>query len=101
MAEICQKVLDGFGMPAKWTLSIVVPIIKGKGDIQNCSCHRAVKLHEHEMKVVERVLEKRLHRIVTAGEMQFGPMLERRTIDAMFILRRWQQDHHAKGKKIY
>ena len=65
MAEIWQKDLDGFGMPAEWSLSIVVPIIKGKGDIRNCSCHRAVKLIEHGIKVVERVLEKRLQRIVS------------------------------------
>ena len=32
MVEICQKVLDGFTMPGEWTLSIVVPIFKGKGD---------------------------------------------------------------------
>ena len=56
MAEICQKVQDGFGMPADWALSIVVPIFKGKGDIRNCSCHRAEKLFEHGMKVVDRVL---------------------------------------------
>ena len=31
-----------------------------------------VKLLEHGMKVVEWVLEKRLHRIVTVDEMQFG-----------------------------
>ena len=30
MAEICQKVLDGFGMPAEWALSIVVQIFKGR-----------------------------------------------------------------------
>ena len=58
MAEICQKVLDGFGMPFEWALSIVATIFKGKGDIRNCSCYRAVKLFEHCMKVVERVLEK-------------------------------------------
>ena len=37
MAEICQKVLDGFGIPAEWAQSIVAPIFKGKGDITNCS----------------------------------------------------------------
>ena len=51
-------------MPAEWALSIMVPIFKGKGDIRNCSCHRAVKLLEYGVKVVERVLEKMLHRIV-------------------------------------
>ena len=54
MSEICQKVLDGFGVPDEWALSIVVPIFKGKGDIRNCSCYRAVKLLEYGVKVVER-----------------------------------------------
>ena len=72
MAEICQKVQDGFGMPAEWTLSIVVPIFKGKGDIRNCSCYRAVKLLEHGMKVVKKVFEKLLHRIVSVDEMPVG-----------------------------
>ena len=39
------------------------------------------------MKVVERVLEKMLYRIVTVDKMQFGFMPERGTIDAVFILR--------------
>ena len=56
MAEICQKVLDGFGMPVELALGIVVTIFKGKGDIRNCSCYGAAKLLEHGMKVVGRVL---------------------------------------------
>ena len=47
MAEICQKVLDGFGMPAEWALRIVVPIFKGKGYIRKRNRCRAVKLLEH------------------------------------------------------
>ena len=39
VAEIRQKVLDGFGSPAELDLSIVVPIFKGKGDIRNYSCN--------------------------------------------------------------
>ena len=56
-----EKHVDGFGMQAEWTLSIVVPIFKGKGDIRNCSRYIAVKLLEHGMKVVERMLEKRFY----------------------------------------
>ena len=33
--------------------------------------------------------------------MQFGFMPERGTIDAAFIVRRLQQEYHAKGKKLY
>ena len=52
-------------MPAEWALSIVVPIIQGKGDIRSSSCYRAVKLLEHGMKVVERVFVKVLQKIVS------------------------------------
>ena len=43
------------------------------------------------MKVVERVLEKMLCRIVSVGEVQFGFIPEGGTIDAVFILRRMQE----------
>ena len=59
-------------MPVEWALRIVVSIFKGKGDIRNCSSHRAEKLLEDGMKVVERVLEKRLCIMLSADEMQFG-----------------------------
>ena len=57
MAEICQRVLDGFGMLVEWAQSVVVQIFKEKGDIRNCTCHRAVRLPERGMKVYEMVLE--------------------------------------------
>ena len=81
-------------------LSIVVPMFKGKGDIRNCCCCRGVKFLEHGMKVVEMVLEKRLNRIVSVDEMQFGFVHERGTIDAVFILRRIQEENQAIGKKF-
>ena len=43
-------------MPVEWALSIFM----GKGDIWNCSRYRAVKLHEHGMRMVEKVFEKSL-----------------------------------------
>ena len=53
------------------------------------------------MKVVERVLERRLCRIVSVDEIEFGFMPERGTIDDVFILRRMQEEYHAKGRKLY
>ena len=43
--------------------------------------------------MVEWVLEKMLHGIVTVDEMQFGLMPERGTIDAVFMLRRMQEEY--------
>ena len=65
MAEICQKILDGFGIPVEWTRRIVAPIFKGKGDIWNCSCHGAERLLEHGMKVVERVPEVLVRSVIS------------------------------------
>ena len=58
LKKLCQRVLDGKGMPEEWKTSVVVPIFKGKGDVMDCGAYRGVKLLEHAMKIVERVLEK-------------------------------------------
>ena len=47
------------------------------------------------------MLEKLLHRIVTINEIQFGFMLKRGAIDAVFILRRQQEEYHANEKNLY
>ena len=38
---------------------------------------------------------------MSTDEIQFGFMPERGTIDAVFILRRKQEEHNSKGKKLY
>ena len=63
-------------MLVEWALRIVVPILNRKGDVRSCRCYGAVKLPEHGMNVVDRVLEKRLHRIVSVDKMQFCFMTE-------------------------
>ena len=60
-----------------------------KGDIMNCSCHRAIKHLEQCIKVLEYVLEKRLHKIVTVNKK------EKVTIYTVLILRQ-QEEYHAK-----
>ena len=42
--------------------------------------------------------EKRLCRIVSVDVMQFGFVPERGTIDAVFILRRLQEEYYSNGK---
>ena len=60
MMEQCHRVLDGGGMPDKWKTSVIVPIFKGKDDVMSCGSYRGVKLLEHAMKIVERILERRI-----------------------------------------
>jgi len=96
MMDLCQRVLNGKGMPQEWKNSIVVPIFKGKGDPMNCGSYRGVKLLEHAMKIVERVLEKRIRAIVKLDKMQFGYMPGKGTVDALFILRRMQEQYSER-----
>ena len=76
----------------------MVPVFKGKRDAMSCGAHRGVKLLEHAMKIVEKVLERRMRRMVKVDEMQFGFMPSKGTIDAVFILRRLQEEYLDKEK---
>ena len=64
MVELCQGVFDGRGMPDYWALSVVVPNFMGKGNAMSCTTYRGVKLLEHAMKIVEKVLERRLRHML-------------------------------------
>ena len=71
--ELCHGILDGKVMPEDRATSVAIPISKGKGDIMNCGIYRGIKLLEHAIKIVVKVLEKRF-RIATIDDMQFGFM---------------------------
>ena len=43
-------------MRVEWKTSFIVPIFKGEDDVMSCGSYREVKLLEHAMKIVERVL---------------------------------------------
>ena len=57
MMELCQHVLNSRGMPDEWKTSVIVPIFKGQANVMSCGSYRRVKLLEHAMKIVERILE--------------------------------------------
>lgn len=66
-----------------------------------CGSYRAIKLLEHAMKVVERVLEQRLRDMVNIDEMQCGFTPGKGTTDAIFIVRQVQERFSEKGKSLY
>ena len=53
IVELCQRVLLGKGMPDEWQTSVLVSILKGKGDVRNCNTYGGVQLLQHAMKMVE------------------------------------------------
>ena len=53
---------------------------------------RRVKLLEHAMNIVERVLERRIRELVNIDSMQFGFAPGRETTDALFVVQRMQKE---------
>ena len=58
--KLCQRVLDGKGIPEERKTSVAVPIFEEKEDVMDCGAYRGVKLLEHTIKIVERVLENKI-----------------------------------------
>ena len=88
-------------MPDEWKTIVIVPIFKGKGDVMSCGSYRGVKMLEHAMKIVERVLERRIRTLVNFNKMQLEFMPGKRTVDAIFIVMRMQEEYQKKDKKLY
>ena len=60
LTKLFNKILRTKKIPDEWRKSIMVLIYKNKGDIQNCTNYRGIKLMSHTMKLWERVIEHRL-----------------------------------------
>ena len=99
--QVILQIANGMDMPHEWRMSTVVFIHKKKGSVMDCASYQGVKLLEHGIKVVERLLEKRLKRLVKVDQMQFGFMPRRSTVDAIFILSRMQENYLEKNRKLF
>ena len=88
MIELCQRVLDGRGKPDEWKTSVIVPIFKGKDDVVSCGSYRGVKLPEHPMKFVERILERQIQTLINLNKMKFRFIPGKGTVDTTFVVRR-------------
>ena len=98
MTKIYNHVVREGAMPREWELSTLIPIYKDKGDPIECGSYRAIKLLEHGMKVLERVLERKLRMKVN---MQFGFMSGKGTVDVIFIVRQLQEKFMEKRKDLF
>lgn len=62
-------------------------------DIQNCSNYRGIKLMRLTMKLWEIVIEQTLRKESQATENQFGFMLERSIMKAIYLQRRVMEQY--------
>ena len=101
LQKIFNKIVTTGHMPDEWRSSTIVPIYKNKGDPQDCSNYRGIKLMSHTMKIWERVIDARLRAIVDIGEEQFGFISGRSTTDAIFSLRQTIEKHREGQENLH
>ena len=70
--------------------------LKVKGDVMSRGSYRGVKLLEHAMKIVEKVLERPIQALINLNKMQFGFMPGKGTVNAIFIVRRIQEEYQRR-----
>src|SRR5206468_3381003 len=86
VTDICNEVVRTGVVPVDWKRSWMVNVYKGKGNALDCSSYRGIKLLDHVLKVLERVIEVGLRKTVKIDDMQFEFSPGKGTTDAIFIV---------------
>ena len=91
LRELIISVVKHGKIPEDWEMSFILNLYKGKGDALNRGNDRGLKLTEHVMKVMERIVVGMIREMVVIDEMQFAFVPGRCTTDALFIIRQLQE----------
>jgi len=93
---LCNGIVKEGCIPEDCESSVVLPIYKVKGDPMECGSYRGIKLLEHAMKVVERIIKDRIQQQIDIDDMQFGFMKGKGTTDAILLYDRCRRSLELK-----
>ena len=93
LRELSISVVMHGRIPEDWEMSFILNLFKGKGDALDRGNYRGLKLTEHVMKVLERIVDKIIREMIEIDEMQFAFVPGRGTTDAIFIIRQLQEKY--------
>ena len=85
ISELVNLIIFEGKIPEDWKDSFIINYYKGKGDATDRGNYKGLKLLEHVMKVLERVLESLIRSQVDINNIQFGFMPVRSTTTAIYI----------------
>ena len=88
-------------VPNDWHLPYIINLFKGKVDALYCGSYRDLKLQDHVMKVLERILTTIIREKVSTGNIQFDFIPGRGTTDVIFILVLLQEKYLNRKKNNY
>ena len=74
VADLANDMVRNGVIPSDWEDSFIINIYKGKGDALERGNYRGLKLLDHVMKGMERVIEKIIRERISIDDMQFGFM---------------------------
>src|SRR5215469_16883833 len=77
-------------------VSGLVPLYKGKGDVQQCNNYRGIKLLSQTMKIWEKVIDTRLGKVTGVASNQFGFVPGKSRIQPVFMLRQMMEKHRSR-----
>ena len=101
VTDLCNKIVQECKISSDCRKIWMVKVYKGKGDALACGSYRGIKLLEHVMKVLERVIEKRVRSKLFINDMQFGFRPGRGTTDAILIVRQVQERFLEKKRDLW
>ncbi|XP_047476069.1 uncharacterized protein LOC125029925 [Penaeus chinensis] len=76
LTKILKTVVESGRMPDDWRESVIGPIYKNKGDVQDCGNYSGIKLISHTRKIWERVIDARLREMVKSSKGRTVGMYE-------------------------
>ncbi|XP_023236506.1 uncharacterized protein LOC111635696 [Centruroides sculpturatus] len=96
--DLMKKLWQQEKISDNWRKSILVPIFKGKGDVQYSRNYRGIKILSHTMKIWEKIVERRIRKESEIGERQFCFLPGRSTTDTIFALKQLVERHRESVK---
>ncbi|KAJ8715501.1 hypothetical protein PYW07_009983 [Mythimna separata] len=101
LTDLFNRILTTKEMPNQWRLSLIIPVYKGKGSVQDCSNYRGIKIMCHTMKLFERIIDTRLRSECTISECQYDFRAGNSTMDAVFALRTLSEAYRERRRALY
>ena len=83
------------------TIIYILNLYKGKREALDRGNYHGLKLSDQVMKLLERVLDSSICKMVNIDDMQFGFVPGRGTTDAIFIFRQLQEKYFIQRKVIW
>ncbi|VDO75281.1 unnamed protein product [Heligmosomoides polygyrus] len=110
LAEFFNQVVKEKKVPECWHNSTTIPIWKKKGSPADCFKYRLIRLLSQNMKIFERILDRRIREIVKLSDNQLSAVLSDNqcgfvsgcgTIDAIHAARLLVEKHREKQKPVH